>query len=308
MSYNVENFFDPEDDPNKRDEDFTPDGSYHWTVSRMEKKAERLARVIACANGSNRPAVIGLCEVEGESAVKVLAKTTGLTGNASPYRHLCYPTPDGRGVAVAMLYDELKLELLNSLPIYVSIPDSNLVTRDVLYARFRVRSTADTVHVMVNHWPSMYGGASASVWKRDYVATRVRHVCDTILAADHDAKIVILGDFNTTADSPSISDVLGAKVKDNTSTLRNLSADTKDCSYRYRGEWQTIDHIIVSSALCRIARPVFSVVKFDFLLEEDDRYPGLKPCRTYLGRRFNPGPDNNGGYSDHLPVMVKILL
>lgn len=44
MSYNIENFFDPEDNPDKNDDDFTPDGSYHWTVTRMKDKAAKLAR------------------------------------------------------------------------------------------------------------------------------------------------------------------------------------------------------------------------------------------------------------------------
>jgi hypothetical protein len=35
-----------------------------------------------------------------------------------------------------------------------------------------------------------------------------------------------------------------------------------------------------------------------FLLEEDKKYGGMKPRRTYLGPRYL------GGFSDHLPLVA----
>ena len=37
-----------------------------------------------------------------------------------------------------------------------------------------------------------------------------------------------------------------------------------------------------------------------FLLEEEKRYGGKKPFRTYNGMRYQPG------YSDHLPLIVRL--
>ena len=37
-----------------------------------------------------------------------------------------------------------------------------------------------------------------------------------------------------------------------------------------------------------------------FLLEPDPAWLGSKPCRTYVGPRYN------GGLSDHLPICLKI--
>ncbi len=306
MSYNVENFFDPEDDPTRFDDDFTPEGVYHWTLPRMMNKARRLARVITSAGGRVRPDIVGLCEVEGLQATNVLANETGLSNKYVAYKSIAYPTPDGRGIGVAILYDAQRVELIGSYPIFVSKPDSGLHTRDVLYAKFRLRTTSDTVHVMMNHWPSKYSGAKESVWKRNHVAARVRHSCDSLLSINRNAQIVLLGDFNDTADCEAITDILGARTLTNVGHLLNLSADTQDFSYRYKGRWQTIDHIIVSQGTCHVSRPKFSVFRAPYLLEDDDLYPGQKPKRTYIGRRYNYSVDNLGGYSDHLPVLVKI--
>ena len=38
-----------------------------------------------------------------------------------------------------------------------------------------------------------------------------------------------------------------------------------------------------------------------FLLEDEKLYGGYRPRRTYNGMRYQPG------YSDHLPLVVKIL-
>jgi hypothetical protein len=42
------------------------------------------------------------------------------------------------------------------------------------------------------------------------------------------------------------------------------------------------------------------IVKLPFLLEKDERYGGMKLFRTYYGYRYQ------GGFSDHLPVLLKI--
>lgn len=313
MSYNIENFFDPDDNPLKNDDAFTPDGEYHWTVARMKGKAARLARVIVSANAWHVPDIVGLCEVEGPdttgvSAADYLVEYGGLNTNMLNYKPVCFPTPDMRGVATAMLYNASTMKPLELRPVNVSCDSLELVTRDVLYAKMQTLTGGAIFHLMVNHWPSKYGGVAETIPKRRYVAERVRALCDSIMAAEPDAKIVLMGDFNDEAFEPSLSEYLGAKTKCDTCKLRNLSADTDDFSYKYHGRWNTIDHIIVSPGTCAKGRPSFQVVKFDFLIEPDDRNPGTqgKPKRTYLGRKFNVGPDGVGGYSDHLPVMTKI--
>lgn len=79
-------------------------------------------------------------------------------------------------------------------------------------------------------------------------------------------------------------------------------------SYRYRGEWSYLDHVLVSDALldtlatfaCRL--PVrLNVADFPYLLEGDVTYGGKRPRRTYQG------PVYRGGVSDHLPVFLDFV-
>ena len=295
MSYNVENFFHCQDDSLKNDDDFTPDGAYHWNYTKMEEKAQRIKKVIMAANGHNYPAVVGLCEVEGLKAVNYLLYQSGL--NQCGYKALCYPTPDRRGIAVAMLYDANRVTLIDSKAINVSIADSSFLTRDVLYAKLQFET--DTFHVFVNHWPSKYGGVNETIWKREHVARQLRSFCDSITSADAQAKMILVGDFNDTAEAPAIADVFGAKSEG--TDYINLSGDTESSSYKYRGDWGTIDHIIVSKNLCNVNRPLFKVCNLWFIEENDDRFGGLKPFRTYIGQEYH------GGFSDHFPVLVKII-
>ena len=44
------------------------------------------------------------------------------------------------------------------------------------------------------------------------------------------------------------------------------------------------------------------IFKADFLLEDDDRYYGKKPYRTNVGPRYI------GGFSDHLPIYIDLIL
>ena len=69
-------------------------------------------------------------------------------------------------------------------------------------------------------------------------------------------------------------------------------------TYRYRGEWGILDQFFVSAGV-----PVKSVqiLRFPFLLEEDEKYGGEKPFRTYQGMRYQ------GGYSDHLPIGMEMI-
>ena len=76
-------------------------------------------------------------------------------------------------------------------------------------------------------------------------------------------------------------------------------------SYRYRGEWQTLDHVIVSGSLLngesgvRASRKM-SVYDAGFLMEEERGMFGIRPKPTYRGPRYI------GGYSDHLPVFIDL--
>lgn len=280
MSYNVENFFHPEHDSLKNDYEFTADGDRHWSFSRYNAKAEAIARVIVNVGElTNAPMIVGLCEVENDQCLK---KLTYLLRNCR-YDFVHYESADDRGIDVAMLYRKELFKVLCSRPVPVFL-DSLTHTRDILY--IKGVADQDTLHLMVCHFPSQLGGAQASAWKRAKAKAVLQALTDSIYREDKNPKIVVMGDFN-------------GEPKDDINGLRNVMVGTKMKSYKYHGQWSCIDQFYLSPAMDSIATP--SVYDAEWLQEEDTKYLGLKPKRTWVGYKYN-----KGGFSDHLPILLDI--
>ncbi len=305
--YNVENLFDPADDPNKPDEEFTPKGKNKWTIDRYEKKLKQLGKVI---NTMELPTFIGLCEVENKKVVVDLAANEALADGHYDIAHV--ESNDYRGIDVALLYNKNRFTVESVENKVLSFPrritnGQNYTSRDLFHVTGQL-DDGETLHIFVNHWPSRRGGLKASEPKRTFVAGKLRQMIDKVQADDKDARIIIMGDFNDETDNKSITKVLKAVAKDSDTPneLVNCFAaqDAKDeGSYNYRGTWNMLDQIILSdnffdsnSALQYESSTIF---KEDFIMYKDSRN-GPSPSRTY------GGPNYYGGFSDHLPVYIDI--
>lgn len=309
MFYNVENLFDTFDDAETQDDEFTPQGAKYWTKSRYISKLRNIARAVDSVGGKDWPLVVGLAEVENR---KVLEDLTGKTLLADAnYGIIHRDSPDKRGIDVALLYRRNEMEMLEEHFLPVSFPENKaILTRDVLYAKMLFR--ADTLHFFVCHFPSMIGGERQTEWKRKRAASVVRQKVDSLFQENPEVRIFIMGDLNGRADTPA-QKVLGTKSSDKkgqSDQLYNTGyylLKKNYGSYRYKGRWQTIDHIIVSGGLFDRERTCFvdrhmEVYSAPFLLEEDKVYFGYKPFPTYRGPRYI------GGASDHLPVYIQIIV
>jgi endonuclease/exonuclease/phosphatase family metal-dependent hydrolase len=306
LFYNVENLFDTRDDPRVRDGEFTPAGDHHWTRERYARKLQRLSRALVAAGGDSLPLFIGLAEVENRRVVLDLAGKTALA--AGDYGVVHADSPDARGIDVALLYRKVYFRVLEESFLPVRLGRSG-ATRDVLYCRGLLLG-ADTLHLFVCHFPSMVGGERRTEWKRVAAATVVREKLDAIQRANPAAAIIIAGDLNgdpgTRAQKEMRLKPVARRPLDgelyNTAYLPRRATRG---SYRYRGKWQTLDHVIVSGVLLNGAHAwqasrQMGIFAGDFLLEEDKTHYGKKPFPTYRGPRYL------GGYSDHLPVYLEI--
>ena len=292
MELNCENLFDTRHDSLKNDLEFLPDGSYKWTPYRYWAKLNHLGQEIV-AQSDPVPDFVAMCEVENDSVMFDLTKRS-LLRNAG-YEYVMTSSPDERGIDVALLYQPASFALLHSHSIRIKpLPDTR-PTRDILYAS-GLLITGDTLHVFVVHAPSRRGGEQASRPYRLLVASQLAEAVDSVYAISRDAKIIIAGDFNDYADSPALQYLYEHH-------LINMSADAQGshgakATYRWHGEWRSLDQILCSPSLA--ARKQSCVIgDLPFLLEDDDKYGGKKPYRTYLGPRYL------GGYSDHLPLVVQ---
>jgi endonuclease/exonuclease/phosphatase family metal-dependent hydrolase len=308
--YNAENLFDWKNDPIKSDDEFTPEGDRHWTSNRFYTRINNTAKVLISANEWDKPAIIGLCEIENREVIERLAGETPL--KRFSYKIIHKESPDPRGIDVAMLYNPDVFYPINYDYIPLRNDDGSVrQTREILYASGVLEKT-DTVHIFINHWPSRYSGLLKTRPLRNRAATLLRQQVDSIFQLNAAAKIIIIGDFNDQPNDKSLQKHLGAKIPGKEiipKTLYNLSQQwvTKgEGTLKYQSQWFVFDQVIVSSGLLSSGSGIYTkpewakVVNFEFLFEADERYGGRKLKRTYIGYRYN------GGFSDHLPVKLKL--
>lgn len=303
VQLNCENLFDCSHDSLKQDMEYADTASLrHWNHYRYSHKLKNIAKeILACSRRNEKwqteiPDLITLCEVENDSVVDHLIRRTPLW--SSGYKYVVTNSPDLRGIDVAMLYSPFTFHLLRSYPLRVDMPKGKRPTRDILYAAGMLMN-GDTLHVFVVHAPSRYEGKRASEPYRMLVAERLMQSVDSIRAVSANPSIIVAGDFN---DGSTDKPLLYLQEQGLTDVSKDAPPLNEACgTYKYQGIWQSIDHILMSGALlprlteCRI---------FDlpFLLEEDTKYGGRKPLRTYYGYRYL------GGFSDHLPLVARLRI
>ena len=293
VELNCENLFDYQDDAGKQDEEYLPDATRHWTKKRYWRKLNNIAQELLSCSDDGIPDLIALCEVENDSVVYDLTRRS-LLRNAG-YEYLTTSSPDLRGIDVALLYSPFSFVPVESHSIRVTPVEGMRPTRDILYVS-GLAATGDTLHVFVVHAPSRYGGERYSRPFRLAVAERLCQAVDSLHAVSPDASILMAGDFNDDADAPALRRICQHGV-------RNVTKDARGShgvrgTYRYKGEWGSIDHVLVSPNIYNKVDTAFIHSPL-FLLEEEKLYGGLRPRRTYNGMRYQPG------YSDHLPLVVR---
>jgi endonuclease/exonuclease/phosphatase family metal-dependent hydrolase len=310
MFYNVENFFDTYNDSLKDDNEFLPGGLRRWNRSRYNKKISSVYKTIIAAGEWDPPAIVGFCEIENRRVLEDLIHDTYLS--RYPYDIIHEESPDERGIDVCMIFRKDVVHIIDHrswIPGGEKGRDFN--SRSVLYVKCDI--IGDTIHIIMNHWPSRRGGVLAGETKRMSISGMVRNAADSIYAeSGGKAKIIIMGDFNSDPDDPAIQALINRDSTGTRSTglsLTDLAGKKRQGiagTYRYMGVWEMIDQIIVSTQMinCKqglfIDNAGFRIFAPDFLLRNDPKYPGVTTYSTYRGYRYQ------GGFSDHLPVLLDL--
>lgn len=308
MFYNLENLFDPENDSLKNDESFTPEGDHHWTPARYREKLEKIYKVIASVGGWEPPAIVGFCELENRKVIYELVSTTPLA--RYNYQVIHEESGDARGIDVALVYRPGRFRPFTHQALRLSFAGETVSsTRDVLLVGGTIHEE-DTLFVLVNHWPSKFGGAKETEPRRRVAAEKCRSVCDSLMQQYPTAGIVLMGDFNDEPQEPSLTEALRALSYEGKAVpgeLYNLMLRYKDGgTHKFQKTWSIIDQFIVSGNLLqaekglRLAPEDARIFKAGFLLEADETHLGDRPYRTYAGMKYQ------GGFSDHLPIYLDI--
>ena len=169
------------------------------------------------------------------------------------------------------------------------------------------------VCIYVNHWPSRFSGAGSSNPKRLAAASMLAVSIKAQMQKNSSANIIVMGDFNDEPRDESlqaINKILQNAIDDTAFDMVNLSGKTSiadiEGTIKHQGAWSVFDQVLVSGPLfcgtngCRLMSEKAEVFRAEFLMEPDLTYTGAKPFRTYSG------PAWRDGFSDHLPVSIRI--
>lgn len=306
--YNVENLFDMVDDPETNDEDFLPTGRLKWDNERYQKKLKHLNEALSFA-GKGEALLIGLAEIENKQVVEDLIAAGSLAEN---YKVCHFDSPDKRGIDCALIYDSRHFKPKEQQQLVVSDPSTDFYTRDILYVSGFINGN-QMIHVFVNHWPSRRQGQEESEYKRMRAAQILRKKINELQTHDPQAKIVIMGDFNDDPNNNSITSGLKAKgqtVKLNSGDLVNLMSDEMEKhegTLVYKREWFLFDQLIVSQSMLDKTQGMYVELQQNNIVDDKKllyiyKDGNKKPNATFGGDRYY------SGYSDHLPVSLKLHL
>ncbi|MCK4569249.1 MAG: endonuclease/exonuclease/phosphatase family protein, partial [Bacteroidales bacterium] len=310
--YNLENLFDTINEEGVTDEEFTPEGKNTWTPARYLEKLDNMAIAISKIGvGEYTPdgaVLLGVCELENASVMEDIARTDALKDRN--YKFVHYDSPYYRGMDVALFYQPKYFTVLSSASHELNIPEiENFNTRAQLVVSGIL--DGDTVHVIVNHWPSRSGGEKRSRPFRIAAADLSRYIADSLFNIYPNAKIIIMGDLNDDPTNKSVKKHLKTnkdieRVKKNEFYNPYESLHAKGIgSLGYRDSWNLFDQILISHAL---TGKDYSSYKFyqakvfneKFLIQQEGRFKGY-PWRTYSYGAYI------GGYSDHFPVLIYLV-
>jgi len=307
--WNVENFYDTLNDPKKNDEDFLPGGSYTWASKKYNKKLENISNVISQLGTDATPdgvAIMGLCEIENRSILEALTKAPKLVARGYKIAHV--EGPDNRGVDVALLYNP-KYFRLTSMHAYrlILVTDSTHPTRDQLLVSGKL--LGEEFHFIVCHWPSRGGPNSEP--NRIGAAKLGRKIIDSLLKANPNAKVILMGDLN---DDPT--DVSIKKYLNTTGNAKEVKApllfNAMENSYKkgigtlaYQDLWNLFDQQIMTPALLKndykdLQFYTSHIFNNPLVITDGGKYKGY-PLRTHSGGEYL------AGYSDHFSVYSILL-
>lgn len=313
--YNLENLFDTIHDEGKNDYEYLPNGGMHWDSYKYENKIKNMAYAISRFGedvvGNVGAACVGVSEVENMRCMEDLAAALGKLGKN--YVPILIEGPDRRGVDVGFLYNPVLFTPTNTVGYELN---AHYADGGVVKTRLQLLISGylqgEKIHIIVNHWPSRYGGELSSRPARDTAAMLTKHICDSLYLKDEHAKIVIMGDLNDDPFNHSCKEVLGAR-KERTevekrgyyNTMWNL-LDRGIGSLAYNGSWNLFDQIIISEPLLNadpkkewsFYKP--EVFNKDFLTVQEGKDKGT-PLRTHKSGIWQ------NGYGDHYPTMIYLI-
>jgi hypothetical protein len=247
--WNLQNFFDTDDDPISKDFEYTAEKG--WTQEVFEAKKANLAQALNALHDGAGPELLAVAEIEKD---ELLAELIDAMGN--PHLKVVEDptgTSDLRGIDVAMAYDERKLSVTSRTSHLVHL---RYRTRDIFEVVFEVNETGETLVVIAGHWPSRGLGRYRSEPLRCAVAEHIAYLVEAHVKVEPEVyeqlraqnnldpvmqtwetKVMVMGDLNDEPSDRSVVDHLRAsndldRVIGRTNDIDGFETQTAD----YRGQ------------------------------------------------------------------------
>ncbi|OQY37838.1 MAG: hypothetical protein B6229_07570 [Spirochaetaceae bacterium 4572_7] len=286
MSWNVQNLFDGVDNGVEYSE-FSVEKGY-WSEELYLKRLKLLSKVILL----NNPDIVALQEIE---SLKVLEDFR--EKYLKDYKYITSTNSSGA----------IQLGFMSKYPIsrvsYIDPNNKSSKLRYLLEVEFLIGD--NKLIVINNHWKSKYGGGSENLRLLSSIALKKR--IKELSGQD----LLIVGDLNESYNEYQKvnksyttallfnEDGLGITLKNKGSIgFDELYTPWPDSdfsgSYNYRGEWETIDNILINHELYNsdgFSYGSFYVDSRSMLLNN-------------YGTPYRWDVQAQGGFSDHLPVVV----
>jgi len=284
-----------------------------WNADVLNSKLDQLARIIKQLNNGKGPDLLGICEVESKAVLeKLLLK---IDTRKRKYAIVHSDTGDKRGIDVAFIYDSKLFRKPYKSHVFNHVVLKRNATRDILQVNFKTRGSQPLDFVVIgNHWPSKLGGDLASEPYRMIAAETLSYWLERIPQKfGKEVPVVVMGDFNDEPFNRSITDYALAlkdsrKVRSRRARrplLLNLMWEIQEdgVGSHYYDEWSMLDQMMVNRAMLGSSSGLTLVPNSCGIYKTEDMLKRGKPRR--FGRPSSKSFDIEG-YSDHLPVYVRI--
>ena len=343
LFYNAHNLFDADHDEGKDDWSYLPtdypgkkdyclgltNQNYQkiclktdWSEEKLSWKIQQMKKAIEIVS-PELPDILGLCEVENEVVVAMLARELGYS------RWIVTNGLDRRGIDNAVLIKESRtLKVVDyDGDIEVKSPNLKKPTRNILRVELLVAGQYP-LDIYVNHWPSQGSPSSARIAAAESLMNNVRFRKSKAVPS------LFMGDFNTvTRDHPHpfhtvlfqgknpLKDIYDVFMKDsNIDKKIKYSMPLGTYFYIPKMEWNRLDTFFANNELLKgkdlsVDHKSFRILfdkkiarNFTYTDEIDSDKPHFGSTVSGIPWAYNHSSNDKSqlGFSDHFPIKVDL--
>jgi len=238
MTWNVEDLFDVFD-PHPPDPEKPSIRDYKIAIAKV-------ANTILAAGA---PTIVGLQEVENIDVLEDVAEHEALAGLG--YEAILIEGTDSRYIDNGYL---VRSDVARVVDVQQHVAPEGLTSRPPLRIEVEIQTESGParLYVLNNHFTSMSGGEEATEPRRVAQADWNVTILESILAANPEAYLAVIGDLNSFFDSKPIDALRQAGLNH----VFEINPEVGWYSYIYQGISQTIDHIMVTGNLYDLIQKV----------------------------------------------------